>query len=200
MRQGDQGDFHGEFERALAFATQLHAGQTRKGTDIPYISHLIAVAGLVLENGGGRDQAVAALLHDAIEDQGPDYPGGSDALRREIARQFGDGVLEIIEGCTDSDQKVKEDHQSRKRRYIEHLGEAAPHVLLVSCADKLHNARAIVTDLRVVGPAIFERFSGRREGTLWYYEALAEVFDRRGPKRLAEELRRTVETMQELAG
>ncbi len=197
---GDPVEFHEDFERALAFATQLHAKQVRKQTDIPYISHLIAVAGLVLENGGDRDQAIAALLHDAIEDQGPDHPGGADALRGEIGQKFGSAVLEIVEGCTDSDQKIKEDYEVRKRRYIDHLGDAPARVLLVSCADKLHNARAIVADLRVMGPALFERFSGKRQGTLWYYEALATAFERRGPKLLAEELRRTVETMKELAG
>jgi (p)ppGpp synthase/HD superfamily hydrolase len=117
-----------------------------------------------------------------------------------IAQEFGADVLELVEGCTDSDQPVKGEYRSRKQAYVEHLDEVAPRVLLVSCADKLHNARAIVADLRVMGPALFERFSGRREGTLWYYGALADVFDRRGPQPLAAELRRTVETMKALAG
>ena len=132
MNEIERADFHTDFERALAFATRLHAPQTRKQTDIPYISHLIGVAGLVLENGGDRDQAIAGLL-------------------------------------------------------------------LVSCADKLHNARAIVADLRVMGDALFDRFSGKRDGTLWYYRSLAEVFGRRGPAQLAAELGRTVETMKALA-
>jgi (p)ppGpp synthase/HD superfamily hydrolase len=200
LNASERDDFHRDFEHALAFVTQLHARQVRKQTDIPYISHLIAVAGLVLENGGGRDQAIAALLHDAIEDQGPDYEGGPDALRRVIAQEFGANVLEIVEGCTDSDQKVKGEYRSRKQAYVEHLEAAPPRVLLVSCADKLHNARAIVADLRIMGPALFERFNGGRDGTLWYYGALADVFDRKGPKHLSGELRRTVDTLKDLAG
>lgn len=200
MRHGDPAEFHRDFERALAFATRLHAGQLRKQTDIPYISHLISVAGLVLEHGGDRDQAIAALLHDSIEDSGYAFPGGVAALRRTITEEFGPRVLAIVEGCTDAETDPKPPYDERKRRYLEHLEHAADEVLLVSCADKLHNARAIVADLRVMGPALFERFSGKRDGTLWYYQRLADVFDRRGPRELAGELRRTVETMVDLAG
>ena len=192
--------FHTDFERALALATRLHARQVRKETDIPYISHLIAVAGLVLENDGGRDEAIAGLLHDSIEDCGVDYPGGVSALRDRVRSEFGESVLAIVEGCTDAETVPKPPWRERKERYIAHLEHAPPEVLLVSCADKLHNARAIVADLRVMGDALFARFNGGRDGTLWYYEALAEVFGRRGPEHLAAELGRTVETMQELAG
>lgn len=200
MNKSERAAFHPDFERALAFATRLHAPQTRKETDIPYISHLIAVAGLVLENGGDRDQAIAALLHDSIEDRGPDYPGGVPALRRNLEAEFGGTVLRIVEGCTDAETIPKPPYEERKRRYIAHLETAPQEVLLVSCADKLHNARAIVADLRVMGPALFERFNGKRDGTLWYYETLASVFTRRGPEHLAAELRRTVDTMKALAG
>lgn len=200
MNETERATFHIDFERALAFATRLHAPQTRKETDIPYISHLIAVAGLVLENGGDRDQAIAALLHDAIEDQGPKYPGGVPALRRDLEAEFGVTVLRIVEGCTDAETIPKPPYEERKRGYIAHLEDAPPEVRLVSCADKLHNARAIVADLRVMGPALFGRFNVGREGTLEYYEKLAAVFERRGPKHLAAELRRTVETMKTLAG
>ena len=192
--------FHTDFERALALATRLHARQVRKQTDIPYISHLIAVAGLVLENDGGRDEAIAGLLHDSIEDCGVDYPGGVSALRDHVRSEFGESVLAIVEGCTDAETVPKPPWRERKERYIAHLEHAPPEVLLVSCADKLHNARAIVADLRVMGDALFARFNGGRDGTLWYYEALAEVFGRRGPEHLAAELGRTVETMQALAG
>ena len=200
MNTTERETFHVDFERALAFATRLHAPQTRKETDIPYISHLIAVAGLVLENGGDRDQAIAALLHDAIEDRGVDYPGGVPALRRDIEAEFGSTVLRIVEGCTDAETLPKPPWEERKRRYVAHLEHAPPEVLLVSCADKLHNARAIVADLRVMGPALFERFNGKRDGTLWYYEKLVAVFERRGPEHLAAELRRTVDSMKALAG
>jgi GTP pyrophosphokinase len=200
VNETERAAFHEDFERALAFATRLHARQVRKETDIPYISHLIAVAGLVLENGGDRDQAIAALLHDSIEDGGVDYPGGVTALREDIQRGFGSGVLAIVEGCTDAETIPKPPWRQRKAAYIAHLEEAPAAVLLVSCADKLHNSRAIVADLRVMGDSLFDRFSGGRDGTLWYYESLTEVFGRRGPEHLAGELGRTVETMRGLAG
>ena len=200
MNESERADFHEAFERALAFATRLHATQVRKETDIPYISHLIAVAGLVLENGGDRDQAIAALLHDSIEDGGAWYAGGVSALRQRILADFGETVLAIVEGCTDAETVPKPPWRERKAQYIAHLEEAPAAVLLVSCADKLHNARAIVADLRIMGEPLFDRFSGGRGGTLWYYESLAEVFGRRGPEHLAAELGRTVETMRALAG
>jgi len=190
--------FHDDFENALVFATRLHARQFRKGTDIPYISHLIGVAGLVLENDGGRDEAIAALLHDSVEDQGRDYRGGVAALRSEIRDRFGARVLEIVEACTDTDQDPKPPWRSRKESYIEHLSVASASARLVSCADKLHNARAIVSDLRVIGDSLWGRFNGGRDGTLWYYRALSDTFVRLGPKRLAEELDRTVREMERL--
>jgi GTP pyrophosphokinase len=200
MNESERLAFHTDFERALALATRLHARQVRKETDIPYISHLIAVAGLVLENGGSRDEAIAGLLHDSIEDCGVDYPGGVSALRDRVRSEFGESVLAIVEGCTDAETVPKPPWRERKERYIAHLEEAPAEVRLVSCADKLHNARAIVADLRVMGEALFDRFNGGRDGTLWYYDSLAEVFERKGPEHLAAELRRTVETMQRLAG
>ena len=199
MNEVERAQFHGEFERALAFATRLHARQVRKDTDIPYISHLIAVAGLVLENGGDRDQAIAGLLHDAIEDGGKYFPGGVAALREQIHREFGERVLAIVEACTDAETEPKPPWRERKEQYIAHLEHVPQEVLLVSCADKLHNARAIVADLRVMGNSLFERFTGKQEGTLWYYETLAEVFARRGPEHLADELSRTVAEMHRLA-
>lgn len=199
MNKTERAAFHPEFERTLAFATRLHARQIRKEAGIPCISHLIAVAGLVLENDGDRDQAIAGLLHDSIEDCPKDYPGGVRALRANIERKFGGKVLGIVEGCTDAETIPKPPWRERKERYIAHLDDAPAEVLLVSCADKLHNARAIVADLRVMGNALFDRFTGGREGTLWYYESLAESFCRRGPEHLSAELTRTVETMKLLA-
>jgi (p)ppGpp synthase/HD superfamily hydrolase len=199
MNQTERQSFHAIFENALSFATELHADQVRKGTDIPYISHLIGVAGMVLENGGGQDEAIAALLHDSIEDQATGYPGGSEALRRDIQSRFGDRVLEIVEGCTDAETIPKPPWRQRKEAYIAHLEHVSSGARMVSCADKLHNARAIVSDLRVLENALWLRFNGGKDGTLWYYKTMAAVFLRLGPKRLAEELDRTVVEMDILA-
>src|SRR5579872_5374059 len=139
------------FEEALVFATQLHAEQTRKGTTIPYISHLLAVTAIVIENGGNEDEAIAALLHDAIEDQ------GGAATREEIRRRFGDAVVAIVDGCTDAETLPKPPWQERKQVYLAHLPSASPSVLLVSAADKLHNAYAILRDYRRLGEALWSR-------------------------------------------
>jgi (p)ppGpp synthase/HD superfamily hydrolase len=156
------------------------------------------VASLVIEHGGSRDQAIAALLHDSIEDQGENYPGGAGALRARIRADFGAGVLEIVEGCTDSERVPKPPWREREETYLVHLRTAPPTVRLVSCADKLHNARAIVQDLHVVGPKFLDVFTGGRDGVLWYYSALAEEFMRGGPQPLAGELDRAVRRMQAL--
>jgi (p)ppGpp synthase/HD superfamily hydrolase len=195
MNEAERTAFHPDFERAFRFAAELHAGQTRKGSNIPYIAHLIAVAGLVLDDGGGRNEAIAALLHDSIEDQGVSYPGGVAALRETIAADFGARVLAIVEGCTDADTVPKPPWIERKKQYVMHLRNASDDVRLVSCADKLHNARSIVADLRRVGVAVFERFTGGKEETLWYYKALAAEFSHVGPQDLAAELSRTVAAM-----
>jgi (p)ppGpp synthase/HD superfamily hydrolase len=198
MKAEDRDQFHKEFERALAFATRLHAKQLRKETDIPYISHLIGVASLVLEHDGDRDEAIAALLHDSLEDQAEHFPGGLERLKQVIREHYGGKVLGIVEECTDNSTLPKEKWRERKESYIAHLDTATPSGRLVSCADKLHNARAIVSDLRVMGDSLFDRFRGGRD-TLWYYRALADVFLRCGPARLAEELDRVVREMWELA-
>ena len=160
---------------ALALAGQAHAGQLRKGTDIPYLSHVLGVASIALAYGADEDQCIAALLHDAIED-------GGSAYRQRIFQTLGPRVLGLVEGCTDGEvgeNGQKEDWALRKRRYLEHLESAPDDVLLVSAADKLHNAQAILADLKTVGPAVFERFKAGKEGTLWYYQQLAEIFTRR---------------------
>lgn len=199
MNERERVEFHRDFERALVFAVRLHASQTRKQTDVPYVSHLISVASLVIEYGGNRDEAVAALLHDSIEDQGPHHPGGVPALKGQIASEFGEAVLGIVEGCTDSETDPKPPWRARKEAYIRRIRGACGSVRLVSCADKLHNARSIVADLRVVGPVLFERFTGGKDGTLWYYRELAAAFTRLGPREPAAELSRTVATMSDLA-
>jgi (p)ppGpp synthase/HD superfamily hydrolase len=200
MKPEERERFHKEFEHALAFATRLHAKQTRKETDIPYISHLIGVASLVLEHDGDRDEAIAALLHDSLEDQAEYYPGGVEELKQVIRKHFGDKVLGIVEECTDNSTLPKDKWRERKENYIAHLDSATPSARLVSSADKLHNARAIVSDLRVMGDSLFNRFRGGRDGTLRYYRALADSFLTLGPPRLAEELDLAVRAMHEIAG
>ena len=199
MNEQERVVFHRDFERALSFATRLHAAQTRKQSDVPYISHLISVAALVLEYGGDRDDAIAGLLHDAIEDQGTRYPGGVMALKATIAQEFGAHVLHIVEGCTDSETEPKSPWRPRKEAYIRHVMGACDSVRLVSCADKLHNARSIVADLRTFGCALFERFTGKKDGTLWYYRELSRTFAQAGPSAPAAELSRTVAMMGKLA-
>lgn len=172
------------YTRALDYARIAHAAQVRKGTQIPYLYHLLGVSSLVLEFGGSEDQAIAALLHDVIEDCGARHEAA-------IRHQFGSAVADIVVACTDGSAESKAEHASieakradwtaRKQRYLAHLADAGDDVLLVSCCDKLHNARAIVQDLEdpAVGTAVFERFTGAREGTVWYYRALAEIFSSR---------------------
>lgn len=187
------------FNDAFVFAAELHAVQTRKGTDIPYLSHLMAVAGLILEHGGDEDEAIAGLLHDAVEDQGATYPGGVDALRREIKSCFGEKVLSIVDACSDTDQIPKPPWRERKGAYIAHLTDADASTLLVSCADKVHNARAILTDYQTHGEQVWDRFTGGREGTLWYYRALCDAFAARpeAPLSIVAELTRVVDSLEQ---
>jgi len=180
------------FEDALTFATRLHADQARKGTTIPYISHLLAVTSIVLEQGGNEDEAIAALLHDAIEDQ------GGASTREEIRRRFGETVVEIVNGCTDAEVVPKPPWRRRKEAYIAHLRDAPASVRLVSAADKLHNARAILADYRSVGESLWKRFHGGKTGTLWYYRTLVDVLRKTGPAPLFEELERVVSEIETL--
>jgi (p)ppGpp synthase/HD superfamily hydrolase len=185
------------FEDALVYAARLHAKQIRKGTTIPYVCHLLGVAGIVLEHGGNEVEAIAALLHDAIEDQ-----GGADT-REEIRRRFGDAVVSIVDGCTDAEVIPKPPWKERKGQYIAHLSHASPSILLVSAADKLHNARAILGDYRALGENLWDRFNGGKEGTLWYYKSLVDAFKQAaagtalGP--LIEELERVVGEIEKLS-
>ena len=181
------------FEDALVFAARLHARQTRKGTSIPYITHLMAVAGMVLENGADEDTAIAALLHDAIEDQ------GGASTREEIRRRFGDRVVEIVNGCTDAESTPKPPWRQRKEAYIRHIAHAGAAVRLVSAADKVHNARAILADYRALAEPLWKRFTGGKEGTLWYYRTLVETYRQAGPSALASELERVVAEIERLA-
>jgi len=182
------------FLAAFQFAAEKHAGQTRKASTIPYISHLMGVASLVLEFGGDEDLAIAALLHDVVEDC-----GGAPMLK-EVKRRFGGRVAKIVEGCTDSDVDPKPPWRERKEAYIQHLRGADAETRLVSAADKLHNARSILSDYRDVGEAIWARFNGGREGTVWYYRALLEEFLRVKPNRLVRELELAVKELEANAG
>ena len=181
------------FEEALIFATCLHAGQTRKGTSIPYIAHLLAVTSIVLEYGASEDEAIAALLHDAVEDQ------GGEATFEEIRSCFGETVAEIVAGCTDSWTTPKLPWRKRKEATLAHLREASASVCLVSAADKLHNARSILRDHRESGESLWSRFNGGKEGTLWYYRALVKALQAGGPAPLIEELERVVSEIEHLA-
>ncbi len=183
-----------KFDDALAFAVDLHREQPRKGTGVPYVSHLLSVAALVLEHGGSEDQAIAALLHDAVEDQ-----GGRPTAER-IRERFGDLVAEIVDGCTDTDVSPKPPWRLRKEAYVARVRNEPAHVRLVSAADKLHNARTMVTDLRIHGPALWERFNAGRDETLWYLESLVAAFREAGTTPIVEELARTVAELRAVSG
>ena len=175
------------FDAAVTLARTLHASQRRKGTSIPYVSHLIGVASLVLDDGGSEDEAIAALLHDAAEDQ-----GGRETLD-DIRTQFGERVAGIVDGCTDTYEYPKPPWKARKEQYIEHVRQTDDMgVLRVSLADKLHNARAIHFDLLAIGDELWDRFRSGRDEVLWYYETLADEFDRKNAGPMVKELRRTV--------
>jgi (p)ppGpp synthase/HD superfamily hydrolase len=165
-----------KFERAFLYASHVHGGQVRKGTHVPYIAHLMAVAGTVLEYGGSEDQAIAALLHDAAEDQ-----GGKERLN-DIRNRFGEYVASLVRNCSDSlVVGEKEDWKTRKQRYLEQLAEHDEDTLLISLSDKVHNARAVLRDLRnpAIGEKVWTRFKPGREESLWNFDELAELFDRK---------------------
>jgi (p)ppGpp synthase/HD superfamily hydrolase len=176
---------------AMAAAAQIHATQVRKGTAIPYLSHLLGTCSIALEYGADEDEAIAALLHDAIED------GEPTEVARATVWSFGDEVGRIVEGCTDADTLPKPPWRERKESYLARLATEDRSVLLVSASDKLHNARSIVRDLRGVGENVWERFSASKDQTLWYYRSLVTGY-RGNPAHtpaLIDELDRTVTEM-----
>ena len=177
------------FVEALEFALRAHGGQRRKGGDIPYVAHLLGVSSLVLEAGGDEDMAIAGLLHDTIED--------TDVTVEELQAAFGQRVGSILEACSDSHEQPKPPWRQRKERYLAHLrsAETPTEVLVVSRADKLHNARAILFDYRVVGDALWSRFNEGPEQQLWYYRSLVEIFRERLPGPTTEELSRAVDQL-----
>lgn len=181
------------FEEALVYATRLHATQVRKGSDIPYIAHLLSVAALVLEDGGNEDEAIASLLHDAIEDQ------GGVKTRTEIYQLFGETVAKIVDGCTDSEVMPKPPWEERKQAHIDKMRSTSPEVRRVSQADKLHNIRSTIADWYQQGDAVWHKFKGGKTGTLWYYRSLLEVFQETEPSFLTQELERAVNMLEQLA-
>jgi (p)ppGpp synthase/HD superfamily hydrolase len=159
------------FASALSFAAQLHATQLRKGTQVPYVSHLLAVAALAIEFGANEDEAIAALLHDAIEDQGQHH------TKRRLGELFGAIVLQIVVECSDTEEVPKPPWRDRKRRYHEHVRTASPSARLVSMCDKLHNARSLIADLRGGDHAwVWGRFNAGRDDTLWNYRELLGAY------------------------
>lgn len=186
--------FSSRFEDAFCYANQLHSEQHRKASDVPYVTHLMAVAALVAEYGGNEDQVIAALLHDVVEDQ-----GGAPRLV-EIRERFGETVAHIVDGCTDTDVVPKPPWRARKEAYIERLHQKEELVRLVAAADKLHNARCIVADQRLHGDAAFDRFQGGKDGTLWYYRTVTQVLGENGRTPIVDELERTGREMHRLAG
>jgi len=184
------------FASAMAYAYQVHSGQRRKGTGIPYIAHILGVTAIAMEYGADEDQSIGALLHDAAED------GGGEATLAEIRARFGDAVAEIVLGCSDSlveDPEDKLPWQERKENYLAHLESASQSVCLVSAADKLHNVRSIIRDYHEHGEAIWDRFQGSRDGTLWYYETVADTLIRRYRSQLTRDLQDEVDKLLALA-
>lgn len=186
MSQTDKLLLSDRFESALVYATQLHAKQIRKGSGIPYISHLLSVTALVLEDGGNEEQAIAALLHDAIEDR------GGDLTRQAIKAKFGEEVGLIVEGCTETDITPKPPWRDRKLSSIAKLSQTTPEIRRVMLADKLHNARSILADLHRYGDDVWQRFKGKKAGTLWYFKSIVEAIPEDESSFLAKELSRVV--------
>ncbi len=178
------------FEDALVFTAQLHAQQYRKGSQIPYIAHLLSVSALVIEAGGDEDLVIAALLHDAVEDQ-----GGLETLVI-IRQRFGNRVADIVDSCSDSYTMPKPAWKTRKENYLDKLQTSSQEVRLVSLADKLHNARNTLRDLRKENEMVWDKLNGGKTGTLWYYRSLIEIFEQFEANFLLNELKRVVNQIE----
>ncbi len=182
-----------QFEKALIYATRIHGGQLRKKTRVPYVAHILGVAAIAMEYGANETEAIAALLHDAVEDC-----GGAKRLR-DIERKFGKDVARIVEGCTDTDQTPKPPWLERKKAYITHVRHAPIPTKLVSASDKLHNVRAILMDYRQEGERLWSRFNGGKQGALWYYRALVSAFSGKRVQPLVQEIDRTLTKLELLS-
>ena len=186
--------------RAMDLALDWHGDQVRKGTQLPYLSHLLQVAGLVLEHGGSVQQAVAALLHDSLEDA----PEGNARAQREqaIRDAFGPEVLGIVRDCTDTEEGESKDNKApwrlRKERYLKHLATASERTALVAACDKRHNLAAIVGDARAIGPALWERFNASPPEQVWYFEGVVEALGPKVPDRLRQELEDLLDDLREM--
>jgi (p)ppGpp synthase/HD superfamily hydrolase len=181
------------FLKAFLFAADKHAKQTRKASTIPYIAHLMGVASLVLEAGGDEDLAIAALLHDVVEDC-----GGAPMLK-EVRQRFGARAAKIVDGCTDADVYPKPPWRERKLKYMRRLRGETSDTRLVSAADKLNNVRSILANYRAIGESVWERFNGKRDGTLWYYRALRDEFRRKRLNRVTRDFDLAVKELESLA-
>jgi (p)ppGpp synthase/HD superfamily hydrolase len=185
------------FQVALVYAAQAHAGHCRKGTTIPYISHPLAVASMVLDHGGDEDEVISALLHDTVEDS------GGESRLKDIRTHFGNRVADIVDACSDAygdaaAGTVKPDWRPRKENHLHHLKSASPSVLLVTVADKLHNARAVLADYKIQGEQLWSRFNASRDESLWYYRSVADILTERFPSSLTDELRSAVVQLEAL--
>lgn len=180
------------FQRAFLFAAEKHKNQARKASTIPYIAHLMGVASLVLEAGGDEDLAIAALLHDVVEDC------GGEPMLREVRRRFGNRVAEVVDGCTDAYEIPKPPWRERKENYLRRLKKEDAGTRLVSAADKLNNVRSILSDYRAIGESIWSRFNGGREGTLWYYRTLRDEFLRHKMNRVTRDFDLAVRELESL--
>lgn len=184
------------YSEALQFCFEIHSRQRRKGGAVPYVSHLLAVSALVMEQGGSEDEAIGALLHDSAEDC------GGRPMLDQVRQRFGDAVAAIVEGCTDSFAETpdqKEDWRPRKERYLKHLQEADRSTQLVAACDKFHNLSNTVRDLRVGGPAVWGKFNTGAADQVWYYSRCTEIVEAAGLP-IGKELRRELDELTELAG
>ena len=182
------------FDDAVRYAHEVHREQTRKGTGAPYVGHLMGVTSIVLDDGGGEDEAIGALLHDAAEDH------GGRARLEDIRTRFGDAVARIVEDCTDSWSQPKEPWLERKQAYIQHARRLSGPSLRVSAADKVHNSYAILRDLRNSGERVWERFKATPDDVVAYYESLVRAYREAGGGLLVDELDRIVRGIQREMG
>ncbi len=178
------------FSSAVTLAVHLHRGQERKLSGTPFAAHLLRVAGTVLEHGADEDTAIAAVLHDAVEDQ------GGPKERETIRSQFGERVASIVDECSDTDQTPKPPWRGRKEKYLAHLASASPSARMISAADKLDNIRSLIVSYRQSGEAVWEHFRGGREGTLWYFRSVRDIVQRAEPKSLVDELARALRELE----
>ncbi len=200
--------FTERFDSALTFAHELHRKQTRKTSGVPYIAHLLGVAALVIEDGGSEDEAIAALLHDSLEDQGRHYPGGVEALAQDIETQFGPEVLDLVEALTEKSSPREKaildkraSWRAHKEEYFRQILDASPSVRRISCADSVHNVRTLIKDFSRMGDELWTRFRTRRaDDQLWAYDMAARAFAEAKVGQLAEELRRAVDDLYRVTG